>query len=214
MFSKAKHLSKRFFALFRMTKRLSLFLFICSLLVSCRQTRYLTEQYIKTNIEGHTENEFSRLETYTILQKRLRNQSGSFKGFAYLELTGYRHSGKTGMVIGAEKYHFKGNRLLRLITAPPEKDVTYINLDLNQCKALLSNYKGLKEKILAEKTKPYMVIYQDFNASKDFYISHSVELGKPKTKYIYFWIKGEKYCIKTRVFMKKFMNFMEYYAAE
>ena len=118
------------------------------------------------------------------------------------------------MVIGAEKYHFKGNRMLRLITAPPEKDVTYINLDMNQCKTLLSNYKELKEKILAEKIKPYMVIYQDFNVSKDFYISHSVELGKPKTKYIYFWIKGEKYCIKTKLFMKKFMNFMKYYAIE
>lgn len=191
-------------------------LFVSAFLLfsSCRQTRYLTEQHIKSTIQGHTENEFSRLETYSILQKRLRNQSGSFKGFAYLELTGYKHSGKTGMVIGAEKYHFKGNRLLRLITAPPEKEVTYINLDLNQCKALLSNYKELKEKILAENDEPYMMVYHDFSASKDFYISHSVEIGKSKTKYIDFWIKGEKYTLKSKKFIKKFRQFMKYYAAE
>jgi len=210
----AKHLSKRFFTLLRMTKHFLFFLLICLLLNSCRQTRYLTEQYIKTTIEEHPENEFSRLETYSILQKRLHNQSGSFKGFAYLELTGYKQKGKTGMMIGAEKYHFKGNRLMRLVTAPPEKEVTYINLDLNQCKALLSNYKELKEKILAEEIKPYMMVYHDFNASKDFYISHSVEVGKPTTKYIDFWIKGEKYTLKTKKFIKKFQQFMKYYASE
>ena len=111
------------------------------------------------------------------------------------------------MVIGAEKYHFKGNRLLRLITAPPEKEVTYINLDMNQCKMLLSNYKDLKEKILAEQIKPYMMVYHDFNASKDFYISYSLEVGKPKTKYIDFWIRGEKYTLKTKKFIHKFLQF-------
>ena len=118
------------------------------------------------------------------------------------------------MVIGAEKYHFKGNRLLRLITAPKEKEVTYINLDMSQCKAILSNYKELKENALAENTKPYMMFYHDFSASKDFYISHTIELGRPKTKYIDFWIKGEKYTIKTNKFINKFQQFMKYYAAE
>ena len=186
-------------------------LFVSIFFFSCRHTRYLTEQYIKANIETHTENEFSRLETYTILQKRLRNQSGSFHGFAYLELTGYKHNGKAGMVIGAEKYHFMRKVSL---TNPFEKDVTYINLDLNQCKELLSNHKELRVKIEAEKTKPFIVIYQDFNASKDFYIGYKAVLGKSRTKNIDFWIKGERYRIKSRVFMKKFMKFMKYYASE
>jgi len=201
--------------------RYSLFIFFISasfIFSGCRHTRYLTEQYIKTTIEEHPDNEFSRLETYSIFQKHLRNQSGSFKGFAYLEFTGYKQKGKTGMVIGAEKYHFKGRRLFKLISAPLETNSTYINLDLNQCKALLSNYKELRQKIKTEKPKPYVIIYQDFNASKDFYISyracHYMLLGTPKAWFIDFWIKGEKYHIRTRVFMKKFMKFMEYYAAE
>ncbi|MBI4929810.1 MAG: hypothetical protein HY841_03540 [Bacteroidetes bacterium] len=196
--------------------RYSLFILFISPFVfsSCRHTRYLTEQYIKTNIEEHAENEFSRLETYSIFQKHLHNQSGSFKGFAYLELTGYKHKGKTGMVIGAEKYHFNGKRLFKLISAPLETNYTYINLDINQCKSLLSNYKELRQKIVSEKAKPFEVIYHDFNTSKDFYISYKAVLGKPKTKYIDFWIKGERYRIKSRVFMKKFMKFMKYYASE
>lgn len=206
---------RRFFASLRMT---FLFFIFCFVFISCRHTRYLTEQYIKTNIEEHSENEFTRLETYSIYQKHLHNQSGSFQGSAYLELTGYKQKGKTGMVIGAEKYHFKGKRLFRLLTDPLETNTTYINLDLNQCKALLSNYKELRQKIKVERPKPFVVIYQDFNASKDFYISYRAGytpiFKTPKTMFIDFWIKGEKYHLKTRTFMKKFMNFMQYYANE
>ena len=215
MLSEAKHLSKRFFASLRMT---ILFFIFSSIFISCRQTRYLTEQYIKTNIEEHTDNEFSRLETYSIFQKHLHNQSGSFKGTAYIELTGYKHKGKSGIIIGAEKYHFNGRRLFKLISAPPETNTTYINLNLNECKALLSNYKELKQKIKTEKPKPFVVIYQDFNASKDFYISYRAGYNPifkiPQTMYIDFWIKGEKYHLKTRTFMKKFMKFMKFYASE
>ena len=201
-----------------MTLRFLFLLLLCSFFCSCRHTRYLTEQYIKSNIETHTENDFSRLETYSIFQKHLHNQSGSFKGFAYIELTGYKHSGKSGIIIGAEKYNFKGRRLLKIISSPLETNTTYINLDLNQCKALLSNYKELRVKIKAEKPKPYVAIYQDFNASKDFYISYRASYNllfkKPRTRYIDFWIKGEKYHIRTRVFMKKFQKFMTFYANE
>ncbi|MBI3500793.1 MAG: hypothetical protein HY063_03280 [Bacteroidetes bacterium] len=194
--------------------------FVCAPFFGCRHTRYLTEQYIKTNVEEHNGNEFSRLETYSIFQKHLHNQSGSFKGFAYLELTGYKHKGKTGMVIGAEKYHLNGKKLFKILTLSSslETNITYVNLDLNQCKALLSNYKDLRQKIKAEKPKPFVAIYQDFNASKDFYISYRASynplFNKPKTKHIDFWIKGEKYHLRTRIFMKKFMNFMKYYASE
>ena len=124
----------------------SIFIILSLIFTSCRHTRYLTEQYIKTNIEEHTQSEFSRLETYSIFQKHLHNQSGSFKGFAYIELTGYKHSGKSGIIIGAEKYNFKGRRLFKIISSPLEISTTYINLDLNQCKALLSNYKELRQK--------------------------------------------------------------------
>ena len=201
-------------------KKITLIFLLSLTFCSCRQTRYLTEQYIKTNIEEHPDNEFSRLETYSIFQKHLHNQSGSFKGFAYLELTGYKHKGKSGIVIGAEKYHFTGKKLFKmlLLSSPVETNITYLNLDLSQCKALLSNYKELKQKIKTERPKPFVVIYQDFNASKDFYISYRAGddpiFRRPKTHYIDFWIKGEKYHLQTRIFMKKFMKFMTYYANE
>lgn len=199
-------------------KKIIQLFFILLFFSSCRHTRYLTEQYIKANVEEHPENEFSRLETYSIFQKHLHNQSGSFKGFAYLELTGYKQKGKAGIVIGAEKYNFSGRRIFKLLTSPLETNTTYINLDLNQCKALLSNYKELRVKIKAEKPKPYVVIYQDFNASKDFYISYRAAYDPvfktPRTRYIDFWIKGEKYHIRTRTFMKKFLKFMKFYANE
>lgn len=181
------------------------------LVASCRTPRYITEKYIKTNIEDHKEGEFSRIETYSIFQKVLSRQSGSPNGLAYIECTGYKHNGKTGMVIGAFKFQSKR---VNLSDKNMSNLIVYINLNSQQCKSILSNYKELETKIATEKPRLNEAIYHDFSVSRDIFISYEAIPGKPKTAFINFWIKGEKYTIPNGLFIRKFQQFMKYYASE
>ena len=94
------------------------------------------------------------------------------------------------------------------------ENITYINLNSIQCKAILSNYKELEKKIGEERPKLNEAVYQDFTVSKDLFISYQAMPAKPKTAFINFWIKGEKYSIPNGLFIRKFQQFMKYYASE
>lgn len=175
---------------------------LLSMLTSCMQTRYITEQYIKTNVEKHTEGEFSTIKTYTIFK------GVSTNGNAYLELTGYKYTNTKALVIGADKYYvarqkFKGDQTVIA-------DISYIELNEKQCRDILTNYKILQERIKKEKPRLNEEIYHDFSVSKNLFISFRKSSYDSKSGFIDFWINGEKFKVSTSKIMKKLNKFMEY----
>lgn len=185
-----------------MNKIFTITVLLTILLSGCMQTRYITEKYIKTNIEKHNESEFSTIKTYTIFK------GTSYGGGAYLELTGYKYGNSKALVIGADRYYmarkkFQGDRTIIA-------DITYIELSLPQCKAIIDNYKVLQDKIKTEKPKMSEEIYHDYTVSEDLFISYRKSAGSSSVSYIDFWIKGEKYRISTITIMKKLEKFNNY----
>jgi hypothetical protein len=171
-------------------------------LTGCMQTRYMTEKYIKTKIENHKENEFSSINTYTIFK------GTSYSGGAYFEMTGYKYASSKALVLGADKYYmarqkFKGDQTILA-------DITYIELSLDQCKDIITNYKVLQNKIKVEKPKMSEEIYHDYTVSKDLFISYRKSAGNSNIEYIDFWIQGEKYRILTQTIIKKLNKFINY----
>jgi len=171
------------------------------LLTGCMETRYITEKYIKTNIENHKEGDFSTIKAFSIFK------GISFEGTGYIELTGCKYTSNKTLVIGADKYYmmrqrFKGDQTI-------VADITYIDLSLTQCKSILDNYRILQDKIESEKTMMNEEIYHDFTVSKDLFISCRTSIGGSPS-YIDFWIQGEKYSIPTAKIMKKLDKFMNY----
>lgn len=181
---------------------LTLIAFFTILLSSCLQTRYITEREIKNKIESHKENEFSTIRTFTVFKGL------SHGGSSYLELTGYRYNNQKGLIIGADRYYsarkkFQGDNTVIA-------DITYLELTLIQCKAILENYKILQDRIQKEKPKMNEEIYHDYTVSNDLFISYRKRQGSSSSTYIDFWIKGEKYRIVTSKVMKGLEKFMTY----
>ncbi len=172
------------------------------LLSGCLQTRYITERYIKTNIENHKEGNFSSIKTYSIFQ------GASISGGSYLELTGYKNGSTKGLVIGADKIYaarqkFKGDQTLLA-------NITFVELSLAQCKSILDKYKLLQEKIKLEKPIINEEIYSDYTVSKDLFISFKISKINRSVTFIDFWIDGEKYHVSTKTIMKKLNKFINY----
>jgi hypothetical protein len=175
---------------------------IANLLTGCMQTRHITEKYIKTNIEKHNQGEFSTIKTYTIYKGL------SYGGSAYLELTGYKYSNTKALVLGADKYFyarqkFKGDQTMIA-------NITYIELNMSQCKDIITNYKILQDRIKSERPKKNEEIYHDFTVSNDLFISFRKSSGYMNVSYIDFWINGEKYRISTATIISKLNKFMAY----
>ena len=185
-----------------MKKSILLFsIVVIFLLTGCMQTRFITEKYIKTNIEIHNEGDFSTIKTYSIFK------GISYGGSGYIELTGYKYGNKKALVIGADKYYlarpnYKGD--LSKVAV-----ITYIELNLDQCKSILDNYGILLDKLDNEKPRTNEEIYHDYTVSKDLFISYRKSKAGDPT-FISFWIQGEKFSTTTSTIMKKLEKFMEY----
>ncbi|MEH0153594.1 hypothetical protein V6R21_05735 [Limibacter armeniacum] len=173
-----------------------------ALLTGCMQTRYITEQYIKTNVEKHTEGEYSTIRTYTVFKGK------SYNSNSYLELTGYKYRDISKLVIGADKYY--PDRKQFETDQTRIADITYIELTLEQCKAILQNYQILQEKINKEKPLRNEEVYHDYTVSKDLFISYRKAKGSISSTYIEFWVQGEKFVVSTPIIMDKLRKFMDY----
>src|ERR1041385_607190 len=130
-----------------------LFIIFSVFLFSCMETRYMTEQYIKTEIEKHKVNDFSSIKLYSIYQSGIVNGT-------YLEFTGYKYKSEKGLVIAADRYYLARQRFRGDITRFAE--VTYIQLNSEQCQAILDNYETLEEKIGKSNPASNEEVYQDF----------------------------------------------------
>lgn len=175
--------------------------------ISCKSSRYITEQYIKTNIEDHQPENTSSIRTYSIFKGNTANTG------RYLELTGYKFNSKKGLVIGADRSYITRKISSRAGTiTEAETYIDYIQLDLDQCRAILANYKTLQDRLKKEKPRSSEEVYHDYTVSKDCFISFrkSGNGDGSGTEYVNFWVKGEKYRINTNLFVKKLKQFSEY----
>ena len=152
------------------------------LLTGCMQTRYITERYIKNEVEKHEPNNFSNLKTYTIFK------GTSYNGSAYLEFTGYKYLGNKGLVIGADRYYLARQKFQGDKTVIAE--IEYVQLTIEQCKAILDNQKILADKIKSEKPQLNEEVYHDFTISDDLFISYKKARGSMNVSYMDIWIRG------------------------
>lgn len=172
------------------------------LLTGCLQTRYITERYIKNEIEQHENGNHSSIKTYSI-----------FKGIdvvngGYIELTGYKYDSHKGLIIGTDKYYeardnFKGDPTI--IAA-----INFIELDIDQCQSILDNYILLLDKIKSERPKRNEEVYHDYTVSTDLFISYHKSTSDLDTDSIDLWVRGEKYSIATSSIMAKLRKFLDY----
>lgn len=173
-----------------------------TILSSCRQTRYITEQYIKTEIEDHKINTYSQIKTYSI-----------FKGVTtsrqqYVEFTGYKYNNQKGLVIGADRVYALRERFPN--EAAKMVVVDYIKLTEEECKQIIDNYDKLVAQLTSEKPKMHEEIYADFTVNQNLFISLR-KAGEPnELLYIHLWINKEKYSLSTYTLMRKLKEFLKY----
>ena len=171
-------------------------------LVSCLEQHYLTEQYIKTNIENHKEGNTSAIRIYSLYQ------TTCFNGEAYIEFTAYKLNGAKGLVIGADKYYLERHRYKGDITV--KTAVNYVQLTVSQCQSILDNYKGMQQRIKGEKPKTNEVAYEDFAVSGDVFISYSKSAVSYGNATINIWVKGEKFSVASASFTDMLTKFINY----
>jgi hypothetical protein len=175
------------------------------LLCSCQNTRYITESYIKNNIEKHVEGHQSTIKTYSIYQAISKKNK---KSGAYIEFTGCKYDGTKKLIIGADiNYLARDNWRLNVVKIA---EPTFVVLTMKQTIAILSNFDELKGKIDAEAPIISEEVYHDFTASDDFFISFRKAIGNGGSSEIDVWVKGEKYTIKSKKFINKLKRFIDY----
>lgn len=168
------------------------------------QTRYITEQYIKNNIETHERGALSNIRTYSIHQQATKSTASR-----YVELTGYKYHGQKGMVIGVDRYYRTAARQTGL---PMDMTAyTYVVLTEAEAKAMHNNIATIRGEIKAEARPRYgEEVYVDYTVNENVFISVRRTAGNSRTTVIHLWVKGEKYTLKFSSFPKKLKKFLDY----
>lgn len=186
------------------TVNLSILLIAMLLGTGCMQSRYITEQYIKTKIETHTPGTNSSIRTYTIYKSEATSSTTH-----YLELTGYKYNGAKGLVIGADRYYNQRAKLTGLPLTLAE--ITYIVLDEAQCKALLDNEPKIWNQLLkSERPQMNEAAYVDYTVSDELFISYKRYTTDINASTLNLWVDGEKYSVPAKKITKKLRKFMTY----
>lgn len=166
-----------------------------------------TESFIKNFVEEHKEGEFSSIKTCLI-----------FKGPAInggmIELTGYKYGMSKNLVIAAsESYSTPAARGQAQPTQSVKKETAFIQLTSDQAKLIVENYKALEAKIKGEQPIVNEIIYHDFTASSNLFVSYSrssLSYGSQATNYMHLWIKGNKFTISSTEVVKRLEAFLKY----
>lgn len=177
---------------------------IATLGTSCMQTRNITEEYIKNNIEDHKPGSISSIRTYSIYKTQTTTSTTR-----YLELTGYKYKGQKGLVIGADLY---GRSSAPLTGLPVDQvRVTYVVLSEEQCRQILDNEIVIKTELKnAPKAVVYEEVYSDYSVTEDVFISYRKTMNRSTPTAIDIWVDGHKYSIPGAAFKKKMRKFLSY----
>lgn len=179
----------------------ALTLALLTVISSCTHTRPLTEQYIKNEVEKHTEGGFSSIKTYSIFKAASLNKTG------FCDFTGYKYNDTKKLIIGADKYFFVQKNFKEDNTYKYKTD--FIELTVEQCDAFLTNYKIIYDKIKTESVKGSKEVTHDYTLSKDIIISYK-KSGMNNPSQIDLWIKGTKFSYDGLLIIKSFKKFIEY----
>lgn len=177
---------------------------IMTLGTSCTQTRSLTEQYIKTEVEQHDPQARSSIRTYSIYKSPVSSTSTK-----YLELTGYKYNGTKGLVLGADRYVRYRAKLTGMPVAGTE--VTYIVLTEAECQSMLDREPVIKTAVkTAAKAMASEEVYEDYTVNDRLFMSYRKYSGVSTPTKIDLWVEGHKYTLPANTFLKKLRKFMAY----
>jgi hypothetical protein len=174
------------------------------LVSSCTQTRSLTEQYIKTEVEQHEPRARSSIRTYSIYKSPVSSTTTK-----YVELTGYKYNGVKGMVLGADRYTRYRAKLTGMPVAGIE--VTYVILTEAECQAMLDFEPVIRAALKsAPRGGAGEEVYEDYTVKEGVFISYRKYVGMSSPTKIDLWIDGHKYTLPANTFLKKLRKFMAY----
>lgn len=168
----------------------------------CKQIRYITERYVKNNVETHKEGQQSSIRTYTIYR------GSPLQSTRYLEFTGFKYQGNKGLIIGTSQRSMNRKKFKEDFTMIVEYDFT--ELSLMQAQSILDQYEVLLNKLKSEKVIKNESVYHDFTVSKDIFISFKKTRQKKGSDTMNIWIKGEKYSLPLKQIIKRLKQFVKY----
>jgi hypothetical protein len=176
-------------------------LFVLSL-TNCTPGRYITERYIKTKIESHTEGQFTTIKTKKFTGVVTVNKN------AYIEFTGVKNGNEKLLVIGTDR-NYKMRRKFKLAGAVLN-DLVYVELTEVQCKTLLENFNKMKEKKQSASSISPENLYNDFTLTPEIFISCRKISPNNNIESIDLWLKGEKYSLEKEDFTYTLQKFIDY----
>jgi len=167
------------------------------------ESRYITEQYIKTSIEEHAPESLSTIRTYTIY-RGIQTTATS----RYVELTGYKYKGRKGLVIGADRYY----RTTARMTGYPVDvaAITYVELTEAETRAMLENISVIRSELKGDKALMNEEVYHDYAVNGDVFISVRRSASTSGSYSVYLWIRGEKYTLPASTLPKQLKRFLDY----
>jgi hypothetical protein len=181
----------------------ALILSFCILFIftKCSHTRYVTEQFIKNEIEKHENKEFSSIRIYSIYKKKLSDVS-------FIEFSGYKCNNEKKLIITVDKLSALKKSFKEDETKL--KKIRFVVLNEEQCKAIINSYQDLFLRIENTKQKRNEDVYSDYTVSKDLFLSIK-RMGKnQRIDNTDIWIDGDKYTVVTYEFINKLNKFIEY----
>jgi hypothetical protein len=155
-------------------------------------------------IEKHNPGEFSNIKVCEIYKTPAI-------GGGTIEFIGYKLNDKKAMIITAGTSY----TIAPTKGKPGETGGTtvYIELNFNQVKSILDNYKTLEEKIKKEQPVARETVYYDFTPSPDLFISFSRSYGafaNQSANNMHLWIGSEKFTLPSSAVIENLEEFVAY----
>ncbi len=170
------------------------------MLTGCLPPKYITEKYIKNNLEVHEINAFSSVRLYSIYSGNV------YGGKDYLELTGYKIGQKKGLLIGSIKKKSEVDQK----SEKKADDLQFTQLTVEQCQMIVEKHYELIQKIKLERPRFNEAVYHDFAISKDLWISFKKGHGSKSVSIMDIWIKGDRYTVYTKKIIRNLKKFIDY----
>lgn len=178
-------------------KKLILLVSISILLFSCRQTRDVTEGYIKNQIQTHKPG-----ETENISIKPIYTWQTPFSDAIYtVEFTGYSYKGTQKLVIGSDRLTI-GRGL------PVLKETEFAVLTVSECEQVIKEIQKGCDYIWKQKINALETYYIDYTPNEKIFFSIEEKLGERTMVQI--WIAERKYSLPYKTLIKKLNKFLEW----
>jgi len=171
---------------------------IQSCMVSSVVSSNISEQYIKTNIQQHTQNEFNSMNLKTI-----------YKSIGF-EFVAFKTESRKGMLVRGNKYYNLPKQVESELIIQQEYD--FVVLNITDLEDLLSKFETLS--IMSEEISvkhPNIEEYVDYTVNDDFFISFRKDVSiKKRPNSINLWISELKYTMSSYSFKSNIEDAIKY----